>query len=249
MPGVASTRARASHDTGGMLGDPDLPQREGVKLRAAWAEALGVAPAALEGSSVTRVERVDLDAVVVVALGAATVVAAPPSTKAALDALPVAMLRDAEAIATALPGSRAIGTAHLLFTGSRPCHPAHPVAEASSLDVASVGASLPEDAWAEAGVQEMEHRWAVRDGDEAVAVAGYQRWHGSVAHLGVAARPSRRRHGFALAAATGAVCAAIDAGLVAQWRTRIGNEASLRLAERLGFTRLGSQAAVALSAR
>ena len=39
---------------------------------------------------------------------------------------------------------------------------------------------------------------------------------------------------------------AVDAGLVAQWRCRVGNEASLRLADRLGFTRLGMQASVAL---
>lgn len=243
---MASTGAREADDTGGMFGNPDLPQREGVQLRAAWAEALGTTLSAFEGSSVTRVERTDLDAVIVVAVGDATVVAGPPRVKAALASLSVASLRDADAIAAALPGSRAIGTGHLLFTGSRPGHPPHPVVEASSLDVASVGASLPEDAWAEAGVQEMEHRWVARDGDRAVAVAGYQRWHGTVAHLGVASAPTQRRRGFAFSAASRAVSAAIDAGLVAQWRTRVGNDASLRLAERLGFTRLGTQAAVAL---
>ncbi|WP_405218674.1 GNAT family N-acetyltransferase [Agrococcus sp. Ld7] len=231
-----------------MFGNPDLPQREGVQLRAAWAEALGTTLSAFEGSSVTRVERADLDAVIVVAVGDATVVAGPPRVKAALAALSVAALRDADAIAAALPGSRAIGTGHLLFTGTRPGHPPLTVVDASSMDVASVGASLPEDAWAEAGVQEMAHRWAARDGDRAVAIAGYQRWHGTVAHLGVASAPAQRRRGFAFSAASRAVCAAIDAGLVAQWRTRVGNEASLRLAERLGFTRLGTQAAVALPA-
>ena len=176
---------READDTGGMFGNPDLPQREGVQLRAAWAEALGTALSAFEGSSVTRLERDDLDAVVVVAFGDATVVAGPPRVKDALASLSVAALRDAAAIAAVLPGARAIGTGHLLFTGTRPGHPPLPVDEASSMDVASVGASLPQSAWAEAGrASTMEHRWAVRDGDLAVAVAGYQRWHGTVAHVG-----------------------------------------------------------------
>ncbi|SFS10953.1 Protein N-acetyltransferase, RimJ/RimL family [Agrococcus baldri] len=230
-----------------MLGDPDVPQRDGARLRAAWAEALGTAPSALEGTGITRVERADLDAVLVLELGAATVIATPPSAKAVLAALPAWALRDADAIAAALPGSRAIGTAHLLFAGARPAHPQHQVAEATSLDVASVGAAVPEDEWEEAGVQSMERRWAVRDErDGAAAVAGYQHWHGTIAHLGVATAPDQRGRGYGRSAAARAMCEAIDAGLVAQWRCRVGNEASLRLAERLGFTRLGTQTAVAL---
>jgi len=61
----------------------------------------------------------------------------------------------------------------------------------------------------------------------------------------------RRRDGWplggAFSAAAHAVSAAVDAGLRAQWRCRIGNEASLRLADRLGFTRMGTQSAVALA--
>ncbi|MCH1881516.1 GNAT family N-acetyltransferase [Agrococcus sp. ARC_14] len=229
-----------------MFGDPDLPQREGARLRSAWAEALGATPSALEGTGITRVERADLGAVIVLVLGAATVVAAPPSAKRAIAALPLAALHDVEAIAAALPGSRAIGTAHLLFTGTRPAHPAHAVVPATSLDVAAVGAAMDEDEWAEAGVQGMERRWAVHDEQHAAAVAGYQRWHGTIAHVGVAAVPEHRRRGYASSAAAGAVSAAIDAGFVAQWRCRVGNEASLRLADRLGFTRLGTQSAVVL---
>lgn len=229
-----------------MFGDPDLPQREGVQLRAAWADALGAPASAFAGSAVTRVERAELDAIVVVEFGGALVAAGPPSATPVLAALPAAELRNAAAIAAALPGSRVIGTARLLFSGTRPAHPQHPAVEATSLDVASVGAALDPDEWAEAGVQEMEHRWAVHDEGTAAAVAGYQRWHGTVAHLGVAATPAARGRRFASAAATAAICAAIDAGLVAQWRCRAGNEASLRLAERLGFTRLGRQSAVAL---
>ncbi|WP_146792628.1 GNAT family N-acetyltransferase [Agrococcus baldri] len=230
-----------------MFGDPDVPQRDGVRLRAAWADALGTAPSALEGSGVTRVVRDALDAVIVVELAGATVVAAPPSAKAALAGLSADARHDVDAIAAALPGSRAIGSANLLFTGVRPAHPAHEVAEASSLDVATVGAALPEEEWAEAGVQQMEHRWAVHDGAGPVAVAGFQRWHGSVAHLGVAVAPDRRGQGYADSAAARAVTAAIDAGLIAQWRCRVGNDASLRLADRLGFTRLGRQSTVRLS--
>jgi RimJ/RimL family protein N-acetyltransferase len=40
------------------------------------------------------------------------------------------------------------------------------------------------------------------------------------------------------------VDAALDDGLVAQWRCRLGNKASERLAERIGFARVGQQTAV-----
>jgi RimJ/RimL family protein N-acetyltransferase len=93
----------------------------------------------------------------------------------------------------------------------------------------------------------MERHWAVREGGRPVAVAGYHCWHSTIAHLGVVAAALQRGRGYASSAATAAVCAAIDAGLVAQWRCRVGNPASLRLADRLGFTRVGMQSAVALS--
>jgi RimJ/RimL family protein N-acetyltransferase len=56
--------------------------------------------------------------------------------------------------------------------------------------------------------------------------------------------PAHRGHGYASALARRVVDAALDDGLVAQWRCRLGNKASERLAERIGFARVGQQTAV-----
>ncbi len=228
---------------------PDVPQRDRMQLRAAWADALGVPARAFDGAGVTWTRRDDLDSVIVVELGTAMAVAAPTRALTTLETQHRVTLRDAAAIAALLPGSQPIGSAHLLFTGSRPAASSLEVVPGEDRDLVKVRAAVVDEEWAEAGVEPMAHHWAVRDGREPLAVAGYQRWHTTIAHIGVVVAARHRRRGFAAAAATAAVGGAIDAGLIAQWRCRIGNAASLRLAGRLGFTRLGSQSAVALGPR
>lgn len=232
-----------------MMRLPDLPQRARMQLRAAWAEAVGVPITAFDGEGVTWVPREDLHSVVVVELGTAMAVAAPQRALTLLATQHRTTLRDATATAAALPGSLPVGSAHLLFTGTRPAAASHPVVPGDDRDLVKVRAAVTETEWAEAGVEPMERHWAVRDGRDPLAVAGYQRWHTTIAHIGVVAATGHRGHGYAAAAATGAVSAAIDAGLIAQWRSRVGNTASLRLADRLGFTRIGTQSAVALAPR
>ncbi len=228
---------------------PDVPQRDRMQLRVAWADAMGVATTAFDGVGVTWIARDDLDSVIVVELGAAMAVAAPLRALVTLETQHRVTLRDAASIAAVLPGSQPIGSAHLLFTGSRPAAGGHAVVPGDDRDLVKVRAAVADDEWAEAGVEPMAHHWAVRDGLEPVAVAGYQPWHSTIAHIGVVAATRHRRRGYAAAAATAAVGGAIDAGLIAQWRCRMGNAASLRLADRLGFTRLGLQSAVALDPR
>lgn len=225
---------------------PDVPQRDRVQLRAAWAEALGVPATAFDGAGVTWTRREDLDSVIVVELGAAMAVAAPARALTVLETQHRVTLRDAAAIAALLPGSQPIGSAHLLFTGTRPAAASHDVVRGEDRDLVKVREAVPDAEWAEAGVEPMAHHWAVREDGEPVAVAGYQPWHSTIAHVGVVVATRHRRRGYAAAAATAAVSGAIDAGLIAQWRCRKGNAASLRLADRLGFTRLGSQSAVLL---
>lgn len=217
-----------------------------ASLLAAWAEALGTTPGAFDSAELTRVPRDDLDAVVVVELGSAMVVAAPPAALHALAGMDRASLLEAEAVAAALPGSKPLGSAHLLIAGARPPASAHPAVAADDRDVALVRAAVGQDEWDEAGVEPMERRWAVRVDGRPVALSGFEPWRSRLAHIGVVAASAERGRGFAASAAAGAVHAATDAGLVPQWRCRIGHAASLRLAERLGFALVGAQAAVAL---
>ncbi len=99
----------------------------------------------------------------------------------------------------------------------------------------------------EPGMDDMPWRWAGHtDSGATAAVAGYEQW-GELAQLGVLAVPAHRGRGFAYAAAARTVTEAIATGRLAQWRCRVGNGASARLAHRLGFVRAGVQAAVSVS--
>jgi RimJ/RimL family protein N-acetyltransferase len=108
-----------------------------------------------------------------------------------------------------------------------------------------LAADLPADEWEESGLTRMPRRWALTttSGDVA-AMAGCERWGQALAHLGVASAPASRRRGFARSVARHATSAAVREGLVTQWRWRVGNEPSERLAQTLGFVRTGRQGAV-----
>jgi hypothetical protein len=98
-----------------------------------------------------------------------------------------------------------------------------------------------EDAF-EAGLQDdsVEAIFVAIDRDEPVALAGYRRWEGLAAHIGVATAPaSRRGHGRRVAAA--AAGHATEQGLLVQWRSRSGNDASLGLGRDLGLVECGRQ--------
>ena len=71
------------------------------------------------------------------------------------------------------------------------------------------------------------------------AACSFARWPNGVAHISVLTHPHHRRKGHAARAAKMVVRAALDEGLVPQWRAR--PVASQRLAERLGFVRMGAQ--------
>lgn len=220
--------------------------------RTAWASRLGVPPSSFTRPGVLVVERDAVAAAVTVAFDLACVVIAPPALADALSRLSLDVLTDASALAAALGDSTRcdpIGTAELWFTETPPplaCAATDPATEA---DLDALRASCGADEWDEAGLDELPHRWAARDHAGATAaVAGYDDW-GALAHLGVLTTPAQRGRGFAAAAASRAVTEALAAGRLAQWRCRVGNAASARLASRLGFTRCGVQTAVALESR
>lgn len=86
--------------------------------------------------------------------------------------------------------------------------------------------------------------FAVREGAEVVAAAGYEVWPRSVAQHGVLVAPGSRGRGLARAVASAAVHHALAAGLLPQWRAR--PEPSKRVALALGFRDVGSQVSVRL---
>jgi RimJ/RimL family protein N-acetyltransferase len=102
--------------------------------------------------------------------------------------------------------------------------------------------SLAEDEAHEANAVDLARHdalFAVRRDDRLVAACGYEVWRGRLAHCSVFTDPDARGEGSGRAAASAAVAHALDAGLVAQWRTRV--PASRAVAVALGFRSLGAQ--------
>lgn len=221
-----------------------------ARLTAAWTARLRVPLAAFVGPEVSVTVRADLDSVVAVALGQGCVALCPPPLVDALQPLARETLLDADALADALAGvarCEPIGTADLWFTDAAPPEGAAVTRIATADDLEALCCACTEDEWDEAGLQTMAAVWVAHDaGGTVTAAAGFDDW-GDLAHLGVLAAPWARGHGFADAVASRAVGAAIASGRLAQWRCRAGNGGSARLARRLGFERLGVQAAVSLS--
>ena len=214
-----------------------------------WAAHLGVPVEALAPAGTRFLRRPGATAVVALRLGTGVLVVAPPAAVALLEHLPDEALTDDAALVTALArlGPRPLGTATLSYRGAPPPVPQLPVAPADDEAVAAVAAGCAAGEWDESGLAGMPHRWvALADDGTSAAVAGYERWGPDVAQVGVAAAASHRGQGLARAAGAATVASAVAEGLVAQWRCRVGNTASERLAARLGFTPLGRQAAVLL---
>lgn len=108
--------------------------------------------------------------------------------------------------------------------------------------------SCPPDDVAEVGLAELDSQFAlINELDEPVAGAGFDIWGGILAHLGVLTAPSLRGLGHGTLIAALASNAAMDEGLIPQWRSRVDNHPSRRLAKRLGFTEVGTQTTVLLN--
>ncbi|WP_375429917.1 GNAT family N-acetyltransferase [uncultured Friedmanniella sp.] len=108
--------------------------------------------------------------------------------------------------------------------------------------------SCPPDDVSEVGLAEFGRIFVILDERDApTAGAGYDEWQGILGHLGALTAPEHRRTGRGTVAAALALNDALDVGLVAQWRARVDNVGSRRLARRLGFTEVGAQTTVALT--
>jgi RimJ/RimL family protein N-acetyltransferase len=188
--------------------------------------------------------------VVVVELRDSCVVVGPPPVTAHLDGLDKSELLDVSSIAARLEPfqPRPIGTASLSYRDARPVKRVSAMTEpADRAMVEKLQGSVSTDEWEESGLSAMPRRWAALTPDgRLAALAGYERWGADIAQMGVAADPAERGRGYAAAAAAAAMTSALHDGLVVQWRCRVGNAASERLATCLGFAPMGRQTAVAL---
>jgi RimJ/RimL family protein N-acetyltransferase len=89
------------------------------------------------------------------------------------------------------------------------------------------------------------HVWQRRLGivqdQSLLALCALEVWDDDLCHLGAFTAAPARNRGLAGAVVSAAMGDAFDLGLVPQWRCQLGNDASLRVAQKLGFVQAGTQ--------
>ncbi|MEV6557741.1 GNAT family N-acetyltransferase [Nocardia sp. NPDC051756] len=193
----------------------------------------------------------------IIVLHGRVIVTAPNSVVAALiraaaAPLSAADLVDPDVLRSVLPLADVLGPAVLAYVdedGFRPAPPSSLSVEplpAEHLDLRKLALRSGDQDTAESGLNEITSpAFAVRDGGELIAAAGYRTWPSRTAHLSVLTAPDRRGRGLARIVASAAVAHALDAGLLPQWRARPPQ--SRRVALALGFRELGTQLSIRLS--
>jgi len=147
-------------------------------------------------------------------------------------------------------GGRAVGQATLAYTDAYVPIPSF--GQVVSRDAAAVAAlerACPPDDVSEVGLTEMAETFVLVEEDQpqvALAGSGYVEWESILGHVGVLTTPEHRGAGLARAVGAVATNDALDAGLVPQWRARVDNEPSQRVAAALGYQEVGSQTTVLL---
>ncbi|HEU4454222.1 MAG TPA: GNAT family N-acetyltransferase, partial [Longimicrobium sp.] len=106
--------------------------------------------------------------------------------------------------------------------------------DVEALDVLR-GACWPAE-WDHGGSEIGEHPvvGAFADGGLA-AVAGYEVWGGTIAHVAIVTHPAHRGRGLGAAALSRVTAEALDRGLLAQHRALESNAPSIAIGDRLGF--------------
>jgi predicted GNAT family acetyltransferase len=84
-------------------------------------------------------------------------------------------------------------------------------------------------------------------GERVAALAGYEVWGSTIAHISVITHPDFRSRGFGRSAVAHLAGRAMAAGLLPQYRTLQSNRASIRVAEALGFHFYATSTAVRLN--
>ncbi len=144
-----------------------------------------------------------------------------------------------------------VGEARLAYTDIEPVPFGDPIPVESVADgdvrLRAIAARADPDEWSEASVDAPStERYGHFENGELLAVAAIHEWRDTLAHLSVFTDATARDRGLAGQVAAVAVASSLARGLIPQWRSRLGNDASARVADRLGFVPLGRQAFVRL---
>jgi len=220
-----------------------------------WASQFGCAAEALFAQPLCLVthgaELADYHGIFALFREGAAVISLPPeradSLRPLLPGAPATPTDLAEAFKT--PEYTVIGPAFIGYAAEapRPAHPVRALGERDGPAVEALRAACPAIEWeyggSKVGVQPASGVFVGRD---LVALAGYEIWGGTIAHIAVVTHPAFRGRGFGRSAVSHVAAAALAAGLVPQYRTLESNLPSMRVAATLGFARYVTSVAVRL---
>ena len=234
-----------------------LNERTASIASAYWAAHLGCAPEELFAEPFRVVthgaELADYGDIFALFRGGAVIVSIPPDRADTLRPLLAALPRDCSpesfaaaftSVSTAVIGPAFIGYAEF------PALPAGPARTLGPKDAAALAAlqqSCDATEWEHGGCASGDVCSGVFEGGVLAAVAGYEVWGGSIAHICVIAHPDFRGRCFARAAVAHVAGRAMVAGLLPQYRTLESNRASMRIGESLGFEPYARSVAIRLS--
>ncbi|HUW78524.1 MAG TPA: GNAT family N-acetyltransferase [Candidatus Nanopelagicaceae bacterium] len=222
-------------------------------IREMWASRFGVPVAHLESVGLNYVAKENSTWVVILDLEGSQVVLAPPYAIPLLSPLGSKELLDLDSLVLALSdfSPRPYGKGRLLYAEieTRAPNSNQSIRITSGEQIDRFLLKCSEAEVEESGIGKTETRFGEFDANgDLVALAGYETWNGSVAHLGVLVDPLLRSRGIGQRVASAATSDAYSKGLIPQWLVKIENNPSFQLAARLGFNQVGCQLALEITA-
>jgi GNAT superfamily N-acetyltransferase len=149
-------------------------------------------------------------------------------------------------------GLRVIGPAYIGYANAVPS-PIHNVRSLTKVNVPAVSslrAACNDTEWEHGGstIVDQATSGLIID-SELVALASYEVWKLSIAHISVITHPAHRGHGYGRSVVSHNANLALAAGLIPQYRTLESNAPSVEIANRLGFAQFATSVAVRLPPR
>jgi GNAT superfamily N-acetyltransferase len=146
---------------------------------------------------------------------------------------------------TALPVLDQLGPAQLAYLSELPAATDDAIEWTDEAGLSQLVDAVPSDDADESGIPGLQRAVVIRQGGRTVAAAGWAPWPAQVAHLCVLSHPAVRGRGLASRVAAAATADALAAGMLPQWRARVGP--SQRIAATLGYRVLGEQLSLRLA--
>ncbi len=220
------------------------------KVREAWSDRLEIDISTLQNPGITLISRESSYGLTALKFFNSIVAICKPSLFPSLSPLSPADLFNLPSLLETFSGHKVnpIGIASISYADETTLRevPNLKIARPSNLqELELILSSCTEEEQEESGVSAMPFHFAADSTDgTAAAVAGYEVWNNKIAQLGVLCRPEYRDQGLASSVAHEATKHALSAGLIPQWRCRLGNASSSRVSQRLGFHAVGLQLAI-----